>query len=185
MNPMPVKVVPILLLLGAGSPRALWADAFVKEGNASVTFNATGTAGLRIEGKTADLQLRDGDGTLTVQVPLENLTTGIALRDRHMKEKYLETTKFPNAELKISRGELKLPSDGSKVEAQANGVLILHGREKPVSFSYRVQRSGGVYEVSGTLPLNMNEYGISVPSYLGITVKPQIEVLVEFRAKEG
>jgi polyisoprenoid-binding protein YceI len=185
MKPAFFKSLSLLFLLGAGTPAIIRAEGFVKDGPASVTFSAAGTAGLRIEGQTVDLQIRDGEGTLTIRVPLDNFTTGIGLRDRHMKEKYLETMKFPKAELKISRTDLQLPEEGSQLEGKANGVLTLHGCEKTVSFNYRVRRSRGIYEVSGTLPINMNEYGINVPSYLGITVKPQVQVQVEFRAKEG
>src|SRR3954449_1384388 len=64
-----------------------------------VTFRAAGPAGLTIEGSTADLAVTDEGDNVAVTVPLGNLHTGIEVRDRHMKEKYLEVGKFPEAKL--------------------------------------------------------------------------------------
>src|SRR5208283_6245359 len=55
-----------------------------------VGFVASGPAGMKIEGTTSDLDLADQGETIVITVPLANLSTGIGLRDRHMKEKYLE-----------------------------------------------------------------------------------------------
>ena len=33
------------------------------------------------------------------------------------------------------------------------------------------------------MPLNMNEHGVTVPSYLGITVKPAIIITTRFQVK--
>ncbi len=41
------------------------------------------------------LKIEEADGNVVLDVPLTNLVTGIALRDKHMKEKYLEVQKSP------------------------------------------------------------------------------------------
>src|ERR1700730_891725 len=64
-----------------------------------VSFQASGPAGMTIEGTTAVLGLADQGDNIVITVPLANLTTGITLRDRHMKEKYLEVPKYPSATL--------------------------------------------------------------------------------------
>jgi hypothetical protein len=63
--------------------------------DAHVSFQASGPAGMKIEGTTPDLTVADDGTNVVVTVPLGNLNTGIALRDHHMKEKYLEVPKFP------------------------------------------------------------------------------------------
>ena len=60
-----------------------------------VSFGASGPAGMKIEGTTADLSVADDGANVVTTVPLANLTTGIGLRDHHMKEKYLEVPKYP------------------------------------------------------------------------------------------
>src|SRR5581483_4442375 len=71
--------------------------------DAKVTFGAAGPAGFKIEGTTSELSVSEGGGNVMVSVPLANLTTGIALRDHHMKEKYLEVAKYPAAVLTVAR----------------------------------------------------------------------------------
>jgi polyisoprenoid-binding protein YceI len=147
-----------------------------------VTFEAFGPAGMKINGTTSDLSVaEDAAGNVIVNVPLSNLTTGIALRDQHMREKYLEVPKYQGATLTIARAALKWPAAGQKVEADAPGALTLHGQTRPVSVHYDAKPEGVGFSTHGKFRINMNEFGISVPSYLGVTVKPDIDVSASFR----
>ena len=147
-----------------------------------VGFEALGPAGMKIGGATADLLVsEDAAGNVIVTVPLSNLTTGIALRDHHMKEKYLEVAKYPAATLTIARATLNLPASGQKFEGDAPAVLALHGKTRPVSVHYDTTAEGAGFSTHGKFRINMNEFGISVPSYLGVTVKPDVDVSASFR----
>jgi polyisoprenoid-binding protein YceI len=156
-----------------------------RRGEPSVTFTAVGPVGLKIHGESHDLTVDDAGSDLSVKVPLAGLKTGITLRDTHMREKYLEVEKYPVAELTVARSSLKLPSGNQPVSADGKGIMRIHGKEKPVSFHYDVRRNGSSLHVNGTAHVNMKDYGIDVPSYAGVTVKPDIEVAVEFDAADG
>lgn len=156
--------------------------ALTRTGDASAVFVAVGPAGLKIEGKTNDLDLSEGDGKVTVSVPLANLDTGIALRNKHMREKYLEVTKFPRAELVVDKASLKVPSEGAEAAGTTTGAMTIHGQTKPVTFQYTTRLSNGTYAVTGSTRVNIKDFGIDVPSYLGVTVKPDIDVSVRFSA---
>jgi polyisoprenoid-binding protein YceI len=151
-------------------------------GDTHVTFQAAGPAGMKIEGTTTDLTAAEQDGNLVITVPLANLSTGIGLRDKHMKEKYLETGKYPTAVLTVPRSALKVPPNGEQVEADAQGTLQLHGQSKPVSVHYQTKSDGGGLSARGSFHVNMKDFGIEVPSYLGVTVKPDVDVSASFRA---
>ena len=160
--------------------------ALTRTGTPDVQFTATGPAGLKIVGTTHELDVRD-DGTLVVvAVPLANLDTGISLRNRHMREKYLEVDKYPRAELTVARGVLQVPGAGAgtSTAGEADGTMVIHGVSKPVHFSYRAKRDGASLKVNGAVHLNINDYGIAVPSYLGVTVKPEIDVDLSFGVTE-
>jgi polyisoprenoid-binding protein YceI len=158
--------------------------AALQASQAAVTFTCTGPGGLHVQGKGSELQVAEKDGALVLTVPLAHVTTGIGLRDTHMREKYLEADKYPNAELAVPRAGLKFPSDGESVDATAPGTMNIHGTSKPVTFHYKAVRHGATYEVSGDVHLNMNDYGITTPSYLGITVKPPVDVTASFHLVE-
>lgn len=149
------------------------------------SFVAVGPGGMKILGNTSDLSLNDEGSTLTVTVALSRLATGIGLRDSHMREKYLEVAKYPDARLVVSRSVLRIPTDGAQADADAPGELSLHGAKRKVTFHYHADRSAGKIHVTGTVHLDMRDYAISVPSYLGVTVKSGVDVSADFMAKDG
>lgn len=158
--------------------------ALGRASNAAVTFVATGPGGLKIEGKTSDLSVNEENGKVHFVVPIGRLDTGIDLRNRHMKEKYLEVGKYPNAELVVDRSAIKFPADGAESSGNVNGTMTIHGQSKPVVVAYKAKRSGSAYDVSGSLRVNIKEYGVEVPSYLGVTVKPDVDVALSARVQD-
>jgi polyisoprenoid-binding protein YceI len=175
-------VVVMGLVLGATS---LAGAKLAKVGDrAAVSFAAKGPAGMTIVGKTSDLLLRDDGKIVSVSVPLKNLTTGIGLRDQHLREKYLQVDQFPSAELSVDRGSLTPPA-ASAVSLDAKGVMKIHGKTKTVVFRYTAKKNGQVIEVTGSIRLNIQDYGIPIPSFLGVTVKPDIDIAVSFAAKDS
>jgi polyisoprenoid-binding protein YceI len=153
--------------------------------DAHVGFLAAGPAGMKIEGTTTDLTVADDGTNVTIDVPLANLSTGISLRDHHMKEKYLEVGKYASTTLVVARAALKFPAPGASFEGDAPGTLKLHGQARPVTFHYDAKGDGGGFAVHGRLHVNMNDYGITVPVYLGVTVKPDVDVTASFHVAGG
>jgi polyisoprenoid-binding protein YceI len=163
----------------------LAADASLStSGGSSVTFHATGPAGMRIDGHTSDLSVADDAQNVTVTVPLRNLSTGIGLRDHHMRDKYLEVGRYPNAELVVRKSALRFPQGGSQTSGDATGTMKIHGRTASTTFHYSARRDGSIIHVTGTAQVDMRDYGIRVPSYLGITVKPNVGVDVQFGVQQ-
>src|SRR5579864_3868947 len=173
----------ILALASSFAGLSTVARAALSEATAGkVSFQASGPAGLKIEGTTSDLTLADKGDSVVITVPLANLSTGIGLRDKHMKEKYLEVPKFPSAVLNVARGALKVPAAGDKVEIDVPGTVNLHGQTRPVTVHYEAKRDGSTLVAHGKFHNNMTDFGITVPSYLGVTVKPEVDVSADFRA---
>jgi polyisoprenoid-binding protein YceI len=147
-------------------------------------FSASGPGGLKIEGSTPDVLVADDGANITVTVPLANLDTGIKLRNGHMRDKYLEVGKYPNAVLVVGRAAITVPAPGAAHTADVAGTMTIHGTTRPVTVHYSASRSGNAIQVTGNLDLNINDYKIVVPSYLGVTVKPDIKVDVKFSVND-
>jgi polyisoprenoid-binding protein YceI len=96
-----------------------------------VTVLARGPGGLRIEGKSTEVSLAEEASALLFKVRLATIDTGIGLRNRHLRE-FLEVDKFPDATLRVRRADLEFPKEGSPVESQVTGELMLHGHSRPV-----------------------------------------------------
>lgn len=145
-----------------------------------VSFTAMGPAGMKVLGTTPELDVAEEGDRVVISVRLDHLQTGIGLRDRHMKEKYLEVGQYPSARLSIQRSALRIV-DGSSSGADVPATLTLHGKTRPVSVHYDAKKTGAEISVSGSFGVNMKDFGIAVPSYLGVAVKPDVEVAARFR----
>ena len=114
-------------------------------------------------------------------VALNDLETGIGMRDEHMKDNYLQTKQFPNAVLKIENIPV---ADGFeakpfKIKEQSfEGKLTLHGKEQKVSGTFSLSDS---LELVANFSFKLSDYGIEIPEYLGITVADQVKVDTEFK----
>jgi polyisoprenoid-binding protein YceI len=165
---------------------------YARSGDAQVTFTATGPGGLKILGTTSELTVDDRGDAIAILVPLRGLDTKIELRNKHMREKYLEVAKYPNAELVVQRSEIRAATGSGPVQAEANGTLKLHGQSRPVRFSYVAKRAddggragGDALRIDGKLGVDIREFGIEQPSFMGATVKPNVDVTASFVVKDG
>jgi hypothetical protein len=156
----------------------------VKQGEADVSFTAIGPGGLRIVGRTSDLGVADNGYWLTLTASLLKLDTGIPMRDAHMREQYLQVGRYPNAQLRVDRALLKFP-DESGAEGTATGTMTIRGESRHVSLHYRAARVGAVLHITGEAQINMTDYGVHVPPYLGMTVKPYVALRVRFGVLES
>jgi polyisoprenoid-binding protein YceI len=155
-----------------------------RSGAAEVVFTGKGPGGFRIEGKTNELAFQETADGYTFTVPLAKLDTGIALRNKHMREKYLEVEKYPDAVLVVPRKALTLPEDGKSSNGTVEGDLTIHGKSRRIPVRYSVHRKGGAYEVSGQFGVDLRHHGIASPSYMGMTVKPEIDATVSFALRQ-
>ena len=97
-----------------------------------------------------------------------------------MKEKYLEVQKYPSATLTIARSALKFPRSRSRRRRTSRRTVQIHGQTRPTTVHYDAKGDGSSYSAHGTFHVNMNDFGIEVPSYLGVTVKPDVDVSAAF-----
>jgi len=153
------------------------AEAALKvDGKPTVTFFAVGSPGfLDIEGVTNTLSASDDGTRLVLSVPMTTVKSGIALRDEHMNEKYVETGKFPNVTIGLAKADVKWPVNvGEAHEGVVKAVFNAHGVDVPVDVSYRVSKTKTGFRVKAQFPFDTAAHGIAIPSYLGVTVDPKM-----------
>lgn len=196
-NVASASVVALVWMLGAGldahvqaqaqsasAPRA-WA---ITAGEVRVICPLT--IGGSFEAKTTALS-----GTLAValstsaltgelSVDLSTLDTGIALRNQHMRDNYLEVQKgagFDKAVLSsVDVGSLA--SGAPEGSRPFSARLRLHGVTQPVSGRASFRARGGGIRVEASFPVRLADYGIADPRYLGVGVGREVTVRVTFVA---
>lgn len=158
------------------------ASAAREIGNGAVEFVAIGRPSLiKIKGKgdklTGDLNVMDKKISGILKFGLDSLKTGIGLRDEHTKEKYLEVAKFPEATLTIKDQELPEPGKSGKI----SGELNLHGVQKNIETFIEVKDAN---KAQGQFELNLSDFKIEIPKYMGVTVADTVKVTVELELKK-
>jgi len=177
---MPATFVALALL-----PSSARADDAFKIVAAEVAVVCPLTIGGDFEAKTnamsGDVTPAPGGAVKgTLAVDLMKLETGISLRDRHLRNNYLEVQKGPEfaiAKLVNLKVE-KLPGKGT-----LKGLLMLHGQQREVSGVADIQQQGAGYRVEASFPVKISEFQIPEPTYLGVGVKDEITIRVKLNAE--
>lgn len=155
----------------------------------AVAFHAVGRpSAIKINGTGAApkgtlLMTDDGKVNGDLLLDLSSLDTGISMRTNHMKEKYLEVGKYPQAKLSIT--DVALPkADFAKTEyveesVPFKGNLSLHGVTKPIEGTARIERHGQSSVVHAEFSVKISDYSIPVPVFAGITVANDVSLVVD------
>lgn len=118
-------------------------------------------------GKSSDLNgLVDLDkNMLDFFIDLNTLKTGIGLRDRHMRENYLETKKYPFAEF---TGKIESPPNlysGQSASVKAKGKFKIHGVEREIEVSGKLTAvSDFELQLEASFTVLLSDYNIDIPS---------------------
>lgn len=135
-------------------------------------FTAETAKGLGPTIKSSGCQVTGDTTTGVFTVQLDTCKDEVfSMRDRHTKEKYLETAKFPTATLKLS--PLPASTSGS---FDWQGTLELKGRSAPVAG--KASLAGD--KLSATFQVNVDSYPeVGAPAWQGVAMDKQVQVTVE------
>jgi polyisoprenoid-binding protein YceI len=167
------------------------AAAMWKAGQGDVRITCPLTIGGNFQAKTTALT-----GSLTTDsshpssvngslaVDLRTLDSGINLRNDHLREEYLEVDKAPGYDAAtLSQIELRgLNPEAPEGKGSFTGSLMLHGTTRTVSGPVEVRKAASGVRVKASFPINLSDFGIPEPRYLGVGVKNTVQVEVTFAA---
>lgn len=118
-------------------------------------------------GKSSDLNgLIDLDkNLLDFFVDLNTIKTGIGLRDRHMRENYLETKKFPYAEFTGQINSPKEMTKGQSIKVTATGKFKVHGIEREIEVPGTITLiNENSIQLNATFKILLSDYQIAIPT---------------------
>ena len=125
-----------------------------------VTSRIDGFLFLSGEGLRGDTDL--SKSAFYFEVDLASLDTGIGLRNRHMRENYLETDRWPMASFEGRVTELR--RDGSKeYRASTLGTLSIHGVDMPRAIECTGTPEGEELRVRCTFEVTLSDHDIPIP----------------------
>ena len=111
-----------------------------------------------------------------LKVPVASFDSGLAVADAALRGA-LEDGRFPAVEFE-GRAEATSSDDAT---LQFKGTLRLHGVEQTVTLPVKVVRDGRLAFVNLTFGLSLDSFGVTRPSFAGVTVGDRVEVQVVTR----
>jgi polyisoprenoid-binding protein YceI len=136
--------------------------AFTVRGEAQKFF---GSARVQDHGALSELEAR---------VPVESLTTGMKIRDQHMRERIFTTKDGATPDLVFKSTGILCSEESCNVQ----GTLTIAGKAREQTF-----RCNRLATFTCTTQVSLTRFEIERPSHLGVKVEDLIEVQVQARIK--
>ena len=121
---------------------------------------------------------------LYFEVDLNTLDTGIGLRNRHMRENYLETDKFPLAYYKgkIASAARK---DEKTYRVNTHGTMTIHGVEKPLSIEGTlIDEGNGTFRIQTAFEVKLSDFQIKIPKLMFFKIDERMQVKLDFQVEK-
>jgi polyisoprenoid-binding protein YceI len=129
-------------------------------------------------------------------VDLSSIDTGIALRNEHMRDNFLETKKFPKATFKLKSIEsgATVLKDKEKVQLKALGDFTVHGKttqkEMPIEVTYFKLcpstegkfKNCDLIQINATFPVAFKDHDIKRPEIVFQKLADTVFVIVNATA---
>jgi polyisoprenoid-binding protein YceI len=116
-------------------------------------------------------------------VPVRTLTTGLGLRDEHMRRYVFATGdgKTPDVRFTGSEAQCAMPS-AQGTTCRVEGQLAIRGDARPFTIGLKLTRDGALYRAVGDGVVKLSDYGIPLPSQLGVSTENEVKLHLEFTA---
>lgn len=147
-------------------------------------FEATTTAirGTLTPGASQPLSL---SGELAVD--LATIDTGIDLRNRHLRENYLEVARGEGYDRAVLSDIVLALADGEAFRGvtEFSGSFLLHGVTRSVTGQAEIEDAVSGVRVEAEFVLDLTDFEIDPPEYMGVGVSNKVGVHVSFDARRG
>jgi len=119
-----------------------------------------------------------------IVVPADSMRTGNRLRDRTLREKVLETARYPEIvfELRQFTGDISRFRPGQTFPVQVVGDLTVHGKTEKVQLPVDVSVFPSAVILTGSFPVHWKAYGLQDPSF-PVVARVKEPMFVNFRLR--
>lgn len=126
---------------------------------------------------------------ITAKVEAQSLSTGMGLRDSHMRERILKAAdgSLPPLQFHTERAQCPEPVAGQPVECIVNGQFAMRGVTKPFQMTLKLKADAKQLDrlrITGEGGLRLSEYGIGELAPFGVKVTDWVKLKVDFLAQE-
>jgi polyisoprenoid-binding protein YceI len=153
----------------------------VAEFHAEDTYDSFDGKTNEISGTIAGDPANPAAASVQLSINMGALDTGVALRNKEMRERYLETPQHPTATFKsVSVAGPASIAPNQPADLNVTGDFTLHGVTKRMTIPVRVVLiPDGRIHATSHFNVKMPEFGISVPHNVLVTVNDEVPVRLD------
>lgn len=120
------------------------------------------------------------DMAFYLEVDLASLDTGIGLRNRHMRENYLEVEEYPYAAydgriVRVGR------TSGGAYQVVGRGTMSIHGVDREMEIPCEVMPDGEGYRADCSFQVRLSDFDIEIPKVMFLKLANEIRLRLDFR----
>lgn len=123
------------------------------------------------------------DNQVYFEVDLNTIDTGIGLRNRHMRENYLETDKFRYATFKGKFTNIKKLSEG-EYDVEVLGSMSIHGVTRQQVIKGKIIKSQNRLRIKSQFNISLPDYKIEIPKFMFLKINEVMDMRLDFFMKE-
>jgi polyisoprenoid-binding protein YceI len=174
-------------------------ESVIIESGAANFDVATNMPGIEVKGSSNTLSgrasvSRDSSGLLIdrihISVPVKTLSTGMKVRDEHMRKYIFVTPEGQTPDLEFSASQTACHGGGSGAEftCQVSGNLSIRGVSRPFQTNLNIKQhtsgSADTFRVTGDGVVKLSDYGIKAPSQFGVSASNDVKLQFNLNARE-
>lgn len=119
---------------------------------------------------------------LYFEVDLRTIDTGIGLRNRHMRENYLETDKFP---FTFFTGKIiENTVNQNNISVIVEGEIFIHGVRQKLQILGEIFDFKDGYKVTTSFEIKLSDFNIDIPKVMFLKLNEVIKLELLFFMKE-
>lgn len=119
---------------------------------------------------------------LYFEVDINSVDTGLGLRNRHMRENYMHTSKYPTA---VFNGKImKADKSSSKMDVEVVGKMKIHGVERSVTIRGNMTKNGNSFRIESKFEIVISDYNIEVPKIMFAKIDQNMDLILDFYVKK-
>lgn len=118
---------------------------------------------------------------LDFYIDLTTLDTGIRLRNKNMRDSYLETDLYPFAEFQGELVEVPRFESGDSARVTATGTFTIHGVSKDLEVSGVLVRENGALGLAAAWEVALSDFNIQRPAIVSYQLNEIIRIRIEGR----
>jgi len=147
--------------------------------NGLIRFNAsTPLEDIEAENRQVNALLRPENGSFAVVLLISEFEFPRKLMQEHFNENFMESGRYPKATFSGSV-QGPLPDSGNACDCLIQGVLSIHGVERPMDTKARIVRLEGGYRLHASFIIRPEDHKIEVPRMLFSKIAEEVEVEVD------